>query len=368
MSIYDHVLSFIEGPKPGNFEPLALEVFRYQLKGVAAYRLYCDALGVRESEVTRLEDIPAVSTLAFKYARLSGDQRNAEEKTFLTSGTTIGKTERGAHVVARPTIYRVSALAHLRRMIFPDRIKMVILALHPTADRMPESSLAQMLTWCIEEFGLEASECAADRKGLDSVAACDFLSAAARPGNAPVGIFGTTASLGALFAAMQSREIRFRLAPDSRIMDTGGVKGQATALDTEALCAMAGAFLGIEPALVINEYGMTELCSQLYDATAFNSKENSAPEARVKVAPPWMKAAAVDPVTLKAVAPGEIGMLRFFDLANLDSVSAVLTEDFGTVNAAGDRVRVMGRADIAEPRGCALAIEEFEAAEIGRSA
>ena len=58
-------------------------------------------------------------------------------------------------------------------------------------------------------------------------------------------------------------------------------------------------------------------------------------------------------------------MLKFFDLANVGSVSAILTEDCGIVNERGDRVRLMGRAGLAEPRGCALAIEEFEAAESG---
>jgi hypothetical protein len=76
-----------------------------------------------------------------------------------------------------------------------------------------------------------------------------------------------------------------------------------------------------------------------------------------------LRAAAVNPVNLKAVPAGEIGMLRFFDLANLASVSAILTEDFGIVNESGDRVRILGRSGVAEPRGCALAIEEFEAAE-----
>ena len=108
---------------------------------------------------------------------------------------------------------------------------------------------------------------------------------------------------------------------------------------------------------------MTELCSQLYDATSFNSDDDSAPSQRVKMAPPWLRAAAVDPISLRAVPPGEMGMIQFFDLANVGSISAILTEDFGIVNERGDRVRMMGRAGTAEPRGCALAIEEFEAAE-----
>ena len=362
MSIYDQILAFIAAPDAAKFQELALEVFCYQVANVAAYREHCRALGVREGSITRAEDIPSVSTLAFKYARLAGDQRIAGEKIFLTSGTTIGGSERGTHIVAHPEIYRASALAHLKRMMFPDRPKMPILAMHPTADRMPESSLSQMISWCIEEFGAGPCECAANRKGVGTEAACDFLKDAERDG-APVCVLGTTAALGALFVHLERDAARIALASGSRIMDTGGAKGQLTPLDAETVCARAAKMLGIAPPMVINEYGMTELCSQLYDATSFNSDDDSAPSQRVKIAPPWLRAAAVHPVSLKAVAPGEIGMLRFFDLANVGSVSAILTEDFGIVNESGNRVRVLGRAGVAEPRGCALAIEEFEAAE-----
>jgi hypothetical protein len=362
MSIYDQVLAFIAAPEPAKFESLALAVFRHQFAKVSAYREHCEALGVRREALARVEDIPPVSTLAFKYARLNGEQRSAGERVFLTSGTTIGKSERGTHIVAHPEIYRASALAHLATMMYPDRRKMRILAMHPTADRMPESSLSQMISWCIEEFGAPRCECVADRKGLDTSAAHNFLKNAEREG-APVCILGTTAALGALFAHLEGGRARLALASGSRIMDTGGAKGQVVPLDAEAVCARALEMLGLPPQFVINEYGMTELCSQLYDATSFNSDSDAGPGLRVKIAPPWLRAAAVNPVNLKAVPAGEIGMLRFFDLANLASVSAILTEDFGIVNESGDRVRILGRSGVAEPRGCALAIEEFEAAE-----
>ncbi len=360
MSIDDQVLAFIATPDTATFEALALEVFRRQVLNVGPYREFCRSLGIRTDSILRVEDIPPVSTLAFKYARLAGDERAPEEKTFLTSGTTIGRSERGVHVVARPEIYRASALAHLGDMMFPDRRRLRILAMHPTADRMPESSLSQMISWCIEAFAGGMCECVADRKSVDTEAACGFLKNAERDG-AAVCILGTTASLNALFAYLDRIDSRVALASGSRIMDTGGAKGQTMPLDAEAVCARALEMLGVEPSLVINEYGMTELCSQFYDATSFNSDDDSAPGQRVKIAPPWMRATAVDPVNLKAMPPGEIGILKFFDLANVGSVSAVLTEDFGIVD--GDRVRVLGRAGIAEPRGCALAIEEFEAAE-----
>jgi hypothetical protein len=248
-------------------------------------------------------------------------------------------------------------------MMFPDARKMRILALHPTADRMPESSLSQMISWCIEEFGASGCECAADRIRIDLDTAYSFLKASEQD-RAMVCILGTTASLGALFVHLQHNDACLALATGSRIMDTGGAKGQTTPLDPAAVCARAQKLFGIAPQMVINEYGMTELCSQLYDATGFNSDDDSMPNDRVKIAPPWMRAAAVDPVTLKPVAPGEIGMLRFFDLANIGSVSAILTEDCGIVSADGSRVRLMGRAGLAEARGCALAIAQFEAIEV----
>jgi hypothetical protein len=57
------------------------------------------------------------------------------------------------------------------------------------------------------------------------------------------------------------------------------------------------------------------------------------------------------------VDDGEPGLLTFFDLANVGSVSAVMTEDVGIVE--GKRVRVIGRSEMGSARGCALAIRQF---------
>jgi Acyl-protein synthetase, LuxE len=363
MSIYEKVLAFIERPDAGEFGPLALEVFRHQFESVAPYRDFCLSMGVRSSAVRTVDEVPAVSTVAFKYARLvdATEAGRSGALDFFTSGTTAGRQSRGRHRVPRPEVYRLSAVAHLRRMLFPDGLRLRILALHPTADRMPESSLARMISWAIEEFGAEPSTSVADRHRLDLAAATEFLALAERD-RAPVGLLGTTASFSALFEYLEGRGVRFGLAAGSRMMDTGGAKGQALPLGPDAVCDRALKLLNIPPALAINEYGMTELCSQLYDATGFNSTAGDMPaRERVKIAPPWLYPAAVDPVSLRPVAPGEVGMLRFFDLANAGSVAAILTDDFGTVEGA--RVRLLGRADAAQPRGCALGVEQFEAAE-----
>ncbi|HZO81565.1 MAG TPA: hypothetical protein VFB33_07690 [Candidatus Binataceae bacterium] len=366
MAIYDRVLSFIRMPKAEHFEALALEVFRHQFDSVASYREFCLSQGVRPNGVKSLADIPALSTAAFKYAELSDsvsvaeDSGIAESRVFMTSGTTAGRNTRGRHRVPRLDIYHASALAHGERMMFPDGARMRMLSLHPTAERMPESSLGQMISWFIERFGAGAALCVADRAGVDAAAAVEFLRTVQRDAE-PVCVMGTTAAIAELFAELDGRGERLALARGSRLMDTGGAKGQAVPLAADEVIARAHAMLGIEPALVINEYGMTEMCSQLYDATRFNSRRDDAPGARRKLAPPWLAVSAVDPATLRPVPDGATGLLRFFDLANVGSVSAILTGDLGVVEAT--TVRLLGRAADGEARGCALGIEQFAARE-----
>ncbi len=360
--IYKRILTFIHRPVHESFESLTLEVFRYQFESVRPYRRFCDERGVNPSTVRRVVDIPAVSSVAFKYADLSIDDATLSPDTlvFLTSGTTQGRERRGRHIVPNPEIYRASAIAHLRAMLFPDERCMAMLAIHPTADKMPESSLARMISWCIEEFGTGAQLEAASRDRVDTGAATRFL-AEAEAKREPVCILGTTAAFAAVFSDLRDRGAKHRLANGSRMMDTGGAKGQTTPLRAHEVIQTAGELLAIPPAMVINEYGMTELCSQLYDATPLNcpGATNAATNAsdRLKIPPPWLRVTARDPVTLMPVADGEIGLLTFFDLANVGSVSAVMTEDFGTVEAG--RVRVLGRGGAGEARGCALAIGQF---------
>jgi hypothetical protein len=143
MSIYEQALTFIHRPEPESFDRVALDIFRYQFETIDPYRRYCESRGIVPDAVRSIDDIPAVSNLAFKYAELAteGASRAPGAAVFLTSGTTQGRERRGRHIVPRPEIYRASAVTHLRTMLFPDVRRMAILAMHPTADAMPESSL-----------------------------------------------------------------------------------------------------------------------------------------------------------------------------------------------------------------------------------
>jgi len=362
MSIYQQVLTFIHRPESAMFQRLALAVFRHQYETVGAYRHYCGVRSVHPDAVRNIDDVPAISNVAFKYADLASEDagRFPGAAVFVTSGTTQGREHRGRHIVERPEIYRASAITHLRAMLFPDARRMPILAMHPTADAMPESSLATMISWCIEEFSTR-TRLVASRNSVDVAAAAAFLNEAR---GEPVCIMGTTAAFSSLFSELHGGGIKLWLAPGSRMMDTGGAKGQSVPMTAAEVIARAGELLAIAPAMVVNEYGMTELCSQLYDATSFNCPGTQNMQERFKVPPPWLRVTARDPVTLLPVPDGEIGLLTFFDLANVGSVSAVMTEDLGWVERG--RVRVLGRLAWGESRGCALGIGQFAAVEAPR--
>jgi hypothetical protein len=112
---------------------------------------------------------------------------------------------------------------------------------------------------------------------------------------------------------------------------------------------------------IASEYGMTELLSQLYDPILVDGPDRGG----VYAPPPWLKVRTLDPVTLEEVAPGESGLLAFFDLANAGSVCQVLTEDMGTVSEG--LVRLAGRIRGAEPRGCSRAMDQLMSAAASAS-
>src|ERR1700722_20547455 len=103
MSIYEQVLKYIHRPESDSFERLALEVFRHQFETIGAYRIYCEGRGVEPDAVRSVDDLPAVSNVAFKYADLASEdaEQSPHAAVFLTSGTTQGRERRGGHIGRR---------------------------------------------------------------------------------------------------------------------------------------------------------------------------------------------------------------------------------------------------------------------------
>ena len=335
------------------FERLAVDVFAFQYETVPLYRRLCDLRRLSPLKVTSWREVPALPADALKDDLHEGGSVGAAaaERVFLSTGTTQGSERRSRHPVSARSLelYRRSSMAHLEAMVVPDRPgPMAVLVLGPTATTHPHSSLGHMFEWAAAELGTSKSESTFDPDGrLDIDASIEWLARAAA-GSRPVLLLALTSTLSAVFNELRRRRLELRLPADSRIVETGGRKGGRT-LSRNGLLKAAWRFLHIPAYLCIAEYGMTELLSQFYD-DALRSRWSGRLEPRSKIGPAWTRTVVVDPATLAPLAPGQRGLLRHFDLANCESVSAIQTLDAGF--AVGKGFEIVGRAPDAQIRGC----------------
>ena len=180
---------------------------------------------------------------------------------------------------------------------------------------------------------------------------------AAVEGAVPVCIATTAFALAHVLDALEARGLRFALPAGSRIMETGGFKGRARAVERGQLYARAELAFGLPRCAIVAEYGMTELTSQYYDGVA--SRASSQIDSREKFAPPWLRTRVVG-ANGSTLPFGTVGALVHVDLANRASCIAVATEDLG---AQFDRPRegvglvLIGRERGANLRGCSLDAE-----------
>lgn len=337
---------------PAEFDRLARAAFAIQFDGDATYRAYCERRGAIPGSVSGWRDIPPVPARAFKDVRFASGPRGARSAVFLTSGTSSGSSRRGAHHVPDLALYDASAVATFRRFLLADGAECRMASLIPPPGDVPDSSLSHMAGAVTDAFGAARTgwfmrgDGRFDGPGLEA-ALGDAIAA-----REPVLLLGTSLAFAAWLDGLAAGGRRFRLPHGSRLMDTGGSKGRTRSFAPEELRAAYGERLGVPDHACVNEYGMTELCSQYYDpCLQAGKREDGDPKASA----PWLAAVAADPDTLAPLPDGEWGVLRHVDLANLGSIVAVQTEDVGRVREG--RVELAGRARGAEPRGCSLALE-----------
>ena len=336
------------------FEQTALEIFALQFEMNPIYRAYSVARGATPATVSKSLEIPAVPTDAFKSAALvCGDERDAAV-LFKTSGTTGGEERRGTHYLLTTNLYKAALRAGFRLHLMPDREKMRFASLVPAPGDAPESSLSFMIGDVIEQFGTPDSVFFASPAGLDTRG---FLKASEKAAAADetMIVTGTSFAFVHLIDEMTEMKAWVSLPAGSRVMDTGGFKGKTRDVQRGELYRMIEESLGIGPEYIVNEFGMTEMSSQLYAGSAGSAP--GAGEPRVHTPPPWLSTNAVDPETLQPLPDGAVGILRHLDMANMYSVMALQTADLGRVTADG--VEILGRASGAETRGCSVAMDEL---------
>ena len=342
-ALIERISRFIDSPDNGDFEQLALAAFSLQLNEIPAVRHLAASQGFESKQPANWRQIPLVPTLAFKSQPL---HLETPIKVFRSSGT------RGAgqsvHHHAFPDLYRQVVEQSFPRHCLPSGPPPPMLSLIPTGIELPESSLSFMIDHVLDRFGREDSVTATGRRGVSIPTARSWVGGRQRDG-VPGLILTTSIALLQLLENLEKSYLHFRLAPGTRLFETGGYKGTQTTIDPVEQLARVQKFLGIPESSVVREFGMTELTSQAY-ATAQTNRRYAPPH--------WMRVRALDPETLDEVTNEAVGLLAFLDLGNVGSAVHVLTEDIGRVFPDGT-FEYTGRASNAELRGCSLTAEEL---------
>jgi hypothetical protein len=221
--------------------------------------------------------------------------------------------------------------------------------LFPTIDMMPNSSLAHYLDLAVRIFGAKGSGHLIGPDGIEFARLHHDLKHA-EASDTPYALLGASFSLVHALDEMQRLGQTVRLPEGSRILDTGGFKGQSRELELDEFYDALSQTFGVPRANCINMYGMTELSTQFYD-------DGNGVCPSVKSGPHWIRTRVVNPLTGAAVPKGETGVLAHTDLAHFNIVTTILTEDAGI--ETDDGFLLLGRASGAEAQGCSMAVDEF---------
>jgi hypothetical protein len=328
----------IFGVDESAFEPMALEIFRYQYENSTIYRLYVDTLGIDHKLVKYLHQVPFLPIRFFKSHHVVSGNFQAET-VFESSGTT--QTIASRHYIKDLNIYRKSFTGGFEQF-YGSINNWCVIGLLPSYLERNHSSLVVMVNEMIKKSnhpksGFYLYEFDKLAKVLQEL----------EQQKQPVLLVGVTFAL-LDFAAAHPMPLK-----ETVIMETGGMKGRKRELTrAEVHEALREAF-GIEK--IHAEYGMTEMLSQAY------SKGNG-----IFHCQPWMRIAVReedDP--LKVIMPWMInetkgnvtGVINVIDLANIHSCSFIATDDMGRLYNNG-AFEVLGRVDNSDMRGCSLMMLE----------
>jgi hypothetical protein len=324
------------------WDALVRTLFAWQHARVPAFARLCTAHGVAPGKLLSWRDLPAMPQQVFKRQQLYARGLPKPDAVYETSGTTTGQP--GRQHLFRADLYREVAVAGARHAgLFREPVDLHLLA--PATATAPHSSLSAMFGFWAQTFAPRRARFWLKHGRIDFAALRRELLAATKA-KRPVALCGAAFAFVHLIDAWADLPT-LRLPRGSWLLETGGFKGRSREVDKADLYAALGRTVGVRDDDIWNEYGMSELSSQAYARGT---------EGRHAV-PPWARVVVVNPASGREVRVGQTGLVRWLDLANVDSVFALQTLDLAERTADG--FRLLGRMPRTEPRGCSLSVEDL---------
>ncbi|TVQ48392.1 MAG: acyl transferase [Saprospirales bacterium] len=329
--IKNQLIGFIERGK-GDFDELAVNILKFQLRYNSTYRRFFELLGYRENEIKRASDLPCFP-VSFLRGKKVAAFSFAAEKIFFSSGTT--DQIRSEHHIPDLNWYEyISTVSFVKE--YGSLQQYNIIGLLPNYMDQKNSSLIHMIKTFME-FSPE------NIHGLFSSSDSDFFSTLQKALDGDK----KTILIGVSFALLDfAKKVQGDFSADCVIMETGGMKGRRKELVREELHSILST--AFNTSYIHSEYGMTELQSQAY------SKGKG-----IYKAGPLMK------VFVKEINDCKVnekitnsGLVHIIDLANFETIPFVATNDIGTLKD-DDSFEILGRMDGSELRGCNLMYGNF---------
>lgn len=311
----------------GNFDSLALELFRFQYQHNPLYQEYVNSLpGVGKNPQSILE-IPFLPIQFFK----SHDVRTTAftpEAVFESSGTT--QTINSRHAVKSLSLYRKSFMTAFEQFYGPVA-NWCIIGLLPSYLERQHSSLVVMVDELIRQSGHPLSGFY-----LYEHSTLQQTLLQTEQQRQPVLLIGVT--FGLLdFAEKFPMPLQHTI-----IMETGGMKGRRHEMTRQEVHALLKEAFQVPH--IHSEYGMTELLSQGYSKGA-----------GIFQCPPWMKMLVRQEDDPFDVRRDGTGIVNIIDLANIYSCSFIAAEDVCRLQPDGS-FEIQGRMDNSDIRGCSLMV------------
>lgn len=316
--------------EPGDeagFRDIFANVLNHQQQLNPIYGRYCKSL----PEV----QIPFLPVEAFKHGVVTAFPPEEAVCVFESSGT--GRMVKARHYIKDLRLYEASILHHFNHVFSAEEITLMAHLPH-YADNSKSSSLVYMVDYLIRARGNTASALFLDDidrlwQGIDKH----------KEGQGMFILFGAAFGLLNLLETTS-----FKLPADAIVIETGGMKTYRKEISRADLHQQLADGFGLPMKQIWSEYGMCELLSQCYtrgDAVFYP--------------PPWMRFYIVDPENpFKTLPEGTPGALALIDLANLYTVSALLTQDKAIQQ--GNGFELLGRLSGAELRGCNFLVEDLQ--------
>jgi hypothetical protein len=350
----EEILGFIEAGVDAElsdavFTDYSLQLFALHYETNKIFREFCDAKKVKPGDIDRWQDVPLVYNDVFKTHLVASFPLEQSVMACLTGGTT-SLTQRGR--IFRDADGQRLVFAANKMMtgsyLFPDfeegkRCRIMVLA--PSPELAPSMGMAIGIDQTRRHFGTPDSMFLLGKTGIDIKAMLKALRESEASGT-PVALIGATSAFVYFFQSCRRKKIKFHLPPGSRVCDGGGYRGRFGVVTREDYYAMVSEIFDVPETHCVNVLGEAETATNLFDDALRRHVQGLPPRKKVRPVPPWSRVLAMNIDDLSPLPDGEVGLLAHWDLANVPTVLAVITDNLGYTTDNGRGCEMVGRAKI----------------------